>query len=49
MADVTDAMPLNVRYRVWVQDGEMTVEQCQKLSADFNAEGTVLPEEAAVR
>ncbi len=49
VADVTADMPLNVKYRVWVQPGEMTVEQCAKLSADFNAEGTVLPDEEATR
>ena len=43
VADVTKDMPLNVKYRVWVQPGEMTVEQCEKMSADFNAESTVLP------
>jgi hypothetical protein len=50
VADVTEAMPLNVKYRVWVQPGEMTVEQCAKLSADFNAVGTVLPnDQSAIR
>jgi hypothetical protein len=49
LADVTEGMPLNVQYRVWVQDGEMTVEDCQKLSADFNAEGTVLPAEGVAQ
>jgi hypothetical protein len=43
VADVTKDIPLNVKYRVWVQPGEMTVEQCAKLSAEFNAENTVLP------
>jgi len=43
VADVTEEMPLNVKYRVWVQPGEMTLEQCAKLSAEFNAEDTVLP------
>lgn len=43
VADVTADAPLNVKYRVWVQEGEMTVPQCEKLSSDFNAEGTVLP------
>jgi hypothetical protein len=43
VADVGPETPLNVKYRVWVQEGEVTVEQCQKLSSDFNAEGTVLP------
>jgi hypothetical protein len=39
VADVTKEMPLNVKYRVWVQPGEMTVEQCAALSAAFNADG----------
>jgi hypothetical protein len=43
VADITKDMPLNVKYRVWAQPGEMAVEQCEKLSADFNAENTVLP------
>jgi hypothetical protein len=43
VADVTEELPLNVKYRVWVQPGEMTVKQCEKLSAEFNAENTVLP------
>jgi hypothetical protein len=43
VADVTEDLPLNVKYRVWIQPGEMTVEQCEMLSAEFNAENTVLP------
>jgi hypothetical protein len=35
VADVTKVKPLDVQYRVWVQDGEMTVDQCEKLSAEF--------------
>ncbi len=27
--------PLRLRYRVWVQEGEMTVDQCNALAADF--------------
>lgn len=27
--------PLRVKYRVWVQDGEMTVEQCNAMAAAF--------------
>lgn len=26
---------LRVRYRLWIQEGEMTVEECARLSADF--------------
>jgi hypothetical protein len=32
---VTPEMPLRLRYRVWIQEGEMTVEQCKALSAAF--------------
>ncbi|MEX2169719.1 MAG: DUF6807 family protein [Pirellulales bacterium] len=35
VADVTKDKPLDVQYRVWVQDGEMTVEDCEKLSTQF--------------
>lgn len=35
VADVTKEEPLDVQYRVWVQDGEMTVEECEKLSAEY--------------
>jgi hypothetical protein len=41
--EVTKDVPLNVKYRLWVQPGEMTVDQCAALSAEFNAEDTVLP------
>jgi hypothetical protein len=43
VADVTADAPLSVKYRVWVQDGEMTQEQCEAMSAEFNSENTVLP------
>ncbi len=32
---LTDATPLKVKYRVWLQRGELTVEQCSKLAAEF--------------
>ena len=35
--DLTPANPLKLKYRVWVQEGEMTVEQCQALAAAFVA------------
>jgi hypothetical protein len=28
--------PLEVRYRLWVQEGEMAVDRCQALSDEFN-------------
>ncbi len=33
--DLTPATPLQVHYRVWVQPGEMTVEQCECMSRAF--------------
>lgn len=35
VADVTKENPLDVKYRVWVQGGEMTVEDCEKLASEF--------------
>jgi hypothetical protein len=32
---LTPDKPLFVRYRLWIQDGEMTVEQCEALSRAF--------------
>jgi hypothetical protein len=34
---LTDDTPLNVQYRLWLQEGEMTVDQVQKVSDDFVA------------
>jgi hypothetical protein len=33
--DLTPKSPLNVRYRVWIQPGEMTVEECEAMSRAF--------------
>lgn len=33
--DLTPASPLRLKYRVWVQEGEMTVEQCAAIAAAF--------------
>jgi hypothetical protein len=33
--DLTPDKPLRVKYRVWVQEGEMTVEQCEAMSRAF--------------
>ena len=41
--DVTKELPLYVKYRLWVQEGEMTVDQCAAMSMAFNSEGAVLP------
>lgn len=35
VADATKDEPLEVKYRVWVQPGEMTVGQCEALHKDF--------------
>jgi hypothetical protein len=35
VADVTKEKPLDVKYRVWVQAGEMTVEECAAKHRDF--------------
>ena len=32
---VDDEKPLEVNYRVWLQEGEMNVDQAAALSADF--------------
>lgn len=32
---LTPGKPLKLKYRVWVQEGEMTVEQCEVLAAAF--------------
>jgi hypothetical protein len=37
VTDVTREKPLDVKYRVWVQEGEMTVEQCAALQKEFVA------------
>jgi hypothetical protein len=33
--DLTPSNPLHVRYRVWVQEGEMTPEQCASMARAF--------------
>lgn len=33
--DLTPDKPLKLRYRVWVQEGEMTVDQCNAMAAAF--------------
>ena len=33
--DITPATPLKVKYRLWVQEGEMTVAACENLSRGF--------------
>lgn len=35
VADVTKDKPLEVNYRLWIQPGEMTVDECEKLHNDF--------------
>ena len=42
VADLNDTKkPLDVDYRLWVQPGEMTVEQCAALEANFDDPPTV--------
>ena len=35
--DVTKDAPLDVKYRIWVQPGEMTVEECEALYQQFTS------------
>jgi hypothetical protein len=35
VADVTREKPLDVKYRVWVQEGEMTVDECAAKQREF--------------
>lgn len=35
VADVTAEKPLDVNYRLWIQEGEMTVDQCNALQAAY--------------
>ena len=35
VADVTEEKPLKVKYRLWIQPGEMTVDECNKLHQEF--------------
>ena len=35
--DLTPSTPLKLRYRIWVQEGEMTQEECEKMEASFIA------------
>lgn len=50
-ADVTKENPLKVKYRVWVQPGEMTQDQCHALSMVFNldksADAVTISQDAA--
>jgi hypothetical protein len=39
--DLTPKTPLKVKYRVWVQEGEMTVEQCEAMAHGFTGAVTV--------
>lgn len=35
VTDVTAEKPLDVKYRVWVQEGEMTVDECAAMQREF--------------
>ena len=39
VADVAPERPLDVRYRIWVQEGEMTVDECNAKAAEFIESG----------
>ena len=39
--DLTPKTPLKLNYRVWVQEGEMTGEQCETLAHGFTDAVTV--------
>lgn len=41
--ELTPQKPLKVKYRVWVQPGEMTVEQCNAMATAFVSPPTVKP------
>jgi len=40
--NLTKDKPLRVQYRIWIQEGEMTVDQCEALSRAFTEPVTVL-------
>lgn len=46
VADVTEDDPLEVHYRVWIQPGEMTVEQCQAKADEFQVPQPAVSETA---
>jgi hypothetical protein len=35
--DLDEQRPLEINYRLWLQEGEMTIEEASALSADFVA------------
>lgn len=35
--ELTPSHPLKLRYRLWIQEGEMTKEQCEKMAQEFAA------------
>ncbi len=39
--DLTPQKPLSVKYRLWVQKGEMTLEECQQRSEEFTKQTSV--------
>jgi len=39
VTDVTPEKPLDVRYRIWVQEGEMTVDECNAKANEFVESG----------
>jgi hypothetical protein len=47
VADATKDKPLKVKYRIWVQDGEMTVDQCDALHEAFLNDASARQRDAA--
>jgi hypothetical protein len=39
--EITEGRPLEIRYRLWLQEGEMTLDQAARLDADFDEPATV--------
>ncbi len=42
--DLTPEKPLTIRYRIWFQEGEMTIPQCQEMSDSFLYSGKAMAE-----
>ena len=41
--DLTRETPLSIKYRLWVQEGEVTAEQCEQMSKAFVEPPKVVP------
>lgn len=47
VADATKEKPVKVKYRLWVQSGEMAVKQCEQLHAEFVGNASTRQRDAA--